>query len=358
MRNTARHIFLCIPLFCALFWSIGASAQESASRQPLPQGIQRPLQVHLVVRILDIIKIDEKTGDAQLVVEVQQQWVDPALRFNPIAFGRDRQDFTGAEAAAKLTSIWNPAVEIENRAGNETIQLQALSIRSNGEANYMRRLEGSFRFTRDLSAFPFDQQRVQLAFVSQYYPADDIVFVQDYQDRQLSSLPTQLAASDWSARSLTFATAQFYGWSARPFAKLTAEVAIDRKWPRYFLRIFVPFIAVLSVSLFILWQPKGLIGDKTGVTYSALLALAALSFTFEASFPGSMSVTSPIAFMISIGYFYLILALLIDLFIESARFPGKADYPFLPGEVRIAVRYVMPLMFAIICICIILRSLA
>lgn len=356
MRNF-RCQFLLVALF-TVFWSLSARADESNSRQPLPQGIQRPLQVHLVVRVLDIIKIDETTGDAQLVVEVQQRWRDPALQFNAIEFGRDRQDFTGAEAASKLSSIWNPAVEIENRTGDETVQLEALSIRSNGEVTSMRRLEGSFRFARDLSAFPFDQQHVKLSFVSQYYPADDLVFVQDYQDRQLSGLPGQLSASDWSAKSLSFNTAQFYGWSARPFARLTAEVAIDRKWPRYFLRIFIPFIAVLSVSLFILWQPKGLINDKTGVTYSALLALAALSFTFEASFPGSMSVTSPIAFMISIGYFYLILALLIDLFLESERFPGRHAYPFLSSEVRKAIRYVMPLMFIIICICIILRSLA
>ncbi|KQZ63057.1 hypothetical protein ASD54_01330 [Rhizobium sp. Root149] len=356
MHNMFLRLFVaCLVI---LLGSFAVSAQEGAERQPLPQGVQRPLQIHLVVRVLDILKIDETTGDAQLVVEVQQRWKDPALQFNAIQFGRDRQDFTGAEAAAKLATIWNPAVEIENRSGDETLQLEALSIRSNGEVTSMRRLEGSFRFARDLSAFPFDQQHVRLAFVSQYYPADDVVFVQDFQDRQLSGLPPQLSASDWSAKNLSFTTAQFYGWSARPFAKLTAEVAIDRKWPRYFLRIFIPFIAVLSVSLFILWQPKGLIGDKTGVTYSALLALAALSFTFEASFPGSMSVTSPIAFMISIGYFYLILALLIDLFMESERFPGRTAYPFLSSEVRRVVRYVMPLMFTIICICVTLRSLA
>ena len=356
MRTSCCHMLL-VALF-TLLSSLGASAQDAGQRQPLPQGVQRPLQVHLVVRVLDILKIDETTGDAQLVVEVQQRWRDPALQFNAIAFGRDRQDFTGAEASAKLASIWNPAVEIENKTGDETLQLEAMSIRSSGEVTYMRRLEGSFRFARDLSAFPFDQQHVKLAFVSQYYPADDVVFVQDYQDRQLSGLPGHLSASDWSARSLAFNTTQFYGWSARPFGKLTAEVASDRKWPRYFLRIFIPFIAVLSVSLFILWQPKGLINDKTGVTYSALLALAALSFTFEASFPGSMSVTSPIAFMISIGYFYLILALLIDLFMESERFPGRQTYPFLSSEVRRAVRYVLPLMFCIICICVVLRSLA
>ena len=356
MRRAALPAILA--LGCLLLSAVLLKAEDAPARQPLPQGIQRPVQVHLVVRILDVLKIEETTGEAQIAVEVQQRWRDPTQSFNPIAVGRDRQDFAGSEATAKLASLWSPAVIIENQIGEGKAQLDALSIRADGTVTLTRRLESSFRFAKDLSAFPFDAQRLSLSFVSQYYPADDVVFVQDYQDRQMSTLPDALNASDWSARSLAFTAAQFYGWSARPFARLTSEMAIDRKWPRYFLRIFVPFMAVLSVSLFILWSPQGLIGDKTGVTYSALLALAALSFTFEASFPGSMSVTSPIAFMISIGYFYLILALLIDLTLESSSLPGRLTYPHLAHEIRVAVRYLMPALFVIICICITLRSLA
>lgn len=356
MRLALLRALLCLGL---LLLSTGASfAEEALVRQPLPQGIQRPVQVHLVVRILDVLKIEETTGEAQISVEVQQRWRDPSQSFNPIAFGRDRQDYAGSDATGKLASIWSPAIIIENQIGDSKARLDALSIRADGTVTLTRRLESTFRFTKDLSAFPFDAQRLPLSFVSQYYPADDVLFVQDYQDRQMSTLPDMLNASDWSARSLTFTATQFYGWSARPFARLTSEMAIDRKWPRYFLRIFVPFMAVLSVSLFILWSPKGLIGDKTGVTYSALLALAALSFTFEASFPGSMSVTSPIAFMISIGYFYLILALLIDLALESSNLPGRLRYPHLAHEIRVAVRSLMPALFILICICITLRSLA
>jgi Neurotransmitter-gated ion-channel ligand binding domain len=356
MRLVAPRAILA--LACLLLFATLSLAEEAAQRQPLPQGVQRPVQVHLVVRILDVLKINETTGEAQIAVEVQQRWRDPTQSFDPIAFGRDRQDFAGGEASSKLASIWSPSIIIENQIGEGKPHLEALSIRAIGDVTLTRRLESDFRFAKDLSAFPFDAQKLSLSFVSQYYPADDVVFVQDYQDRQMSTLPDALNASDWSARSLTFTAAQFYGWSARPFARLTSEMAIDRKWPRYFLRIFVPFMAVLSVSLFILWSPQGLIGDKTGVTYSALLALAALSFTFEASFPGSMSVTSPIAFMISIGYFYLILALLVDLLLESRNLPGGLAYPYLAQEIRIAVRYLMPFLFVIICICITLRSMA
>ena len=323
----------------------------------VPQGVQRPLDIHLAVRILNVLKIDETAGEAALVIEVEQRWRDPSLVFDAIKAGGERQDFAGSDAATKLASIWTPALVIENQVNDPRLQLEAVAIHADGGVVLTRRLEGSYRFSKDLSAFPFDRQRLPLSFVSQYFSADDLVFINDDRDRQLSPMPGALSASDWTASGLNFKTQQFYGWSAKPFARLTVELDVARKWPRYFLRIFVPFIAVLSVSLFILWAPTGLIGDKAGTTYSALLALAALSFTFEASFPGSMSVTSPIAFMISIGYFYLILALLIDLFIESRGLPGRQHYPYLSAEVRKSVRTTLPALFCIICICITLRSL-
>lgn len=348
-----------VVLMLALMVGAGvAGAQDLPSRQPLPDSMSRPAEVHLVVRILDVLEVEETNGEARLSVEIVQRWRNPSLAFDAVAAGRDRQDFAGSEAGTKISAMWNPVTVIENQTGDLKVQMEALSVRSTGEVIWTRRVEGSFRFAKDLSAFPFDRQHLSLSFVSQYYPADDVVFVLDHQDRLLSTIPKEINASDWSAKSLGFSTGQFYGWSARPFVRLTAELDLDRKWPRYFLRIFVPFMAVLSVSLFILWSPGGLIGDKTGVTYSALLALAALSFTFEASFPGSMSVTSPIAFMISLGYFYLILALIIDLLMESDSLPGRYAYPFLSKDIRIAVRTGLPLLFALICICVILRSLA
>ncbi len=334
------------------------TVHASSGQHDMPADMPRPAQVHLVVRILDIVKVEEMSGVASVALEVQQRWHDAAQAFEPRDFGRNRLDYSGADAQTRLDAMWSPAVAIENLEDEAKRKLLALSVYSGGDIVLTERLEGRYRFSSDLSAFPFDRQTLPFRFVSQYFAADDVIFVVRDQDRKLSTVAEELNASDWRAGGVRFATEQFYGWSARPFARLVAEVDIDRKWPRYFLRIFVPFLAVLSVSIFILWAPSGLIGDKPGITYSALLALAALSFTFEASFPGSMSVTSPIAFMISIGYFYLILALLLDLFLRSEVLTEHTRYAYLSQEVRLAARYLMPVLFLLVCVCVTLRSLA
>lgn len=354
MRFFRRFLIALLPFLLALT----AQAADEPRKHEIPAGMARPVPVHLVVRVLDILKVEETAGEATVSLEMQQRWRDPTQAFDPLSFGRNRLDFSGSEATERLETLWTPAVTIENMDSEAKATLTALSLHSGGDVVLTRRIEGKFRFSADLSAFPFDRQVVPFAFVSHYFPADDVIFVIGDQDRRQSTVPEALNASDWKAGDMRFTAGQFHGWSARPFARMTAAIDMDRKWPRYFLRIFVPFMAVLSVSLFILWTPEGLIGDKPGVTYSALLALAALSFTFEASFPGSMSVTSPIAFMISIGYFYLILALVVDLLLKSQRLPGRRRFPFLPQEARVAMRCLLPALFTIVCICITLRSLA
>ncbi|OJF92561.1 hypothetical protein [Pararhizobium antarcticum] len=331
---------------------------QSAAGTDIPQSIPLPVRVHLAVRVLDVSKVEETAGLASAVIEVTQRWNDPSLRFDPVRDGAGRKDFTEAQASEKLQNMWSPTVTLENQISDARVDTASLSVFSNGDVTMIRKLDADFRTPIELSAFPFDTQRLVFPFASRLYAADDVIFIVDDRDRDLSTLARSLTDSDWTPGRLEFSLEQFYGWNAKPFMRVNATAIVSRAWPRYVLRIFVPFIAVLSVSLFVLWAPRGFVGDIPGITYSALLALAALSFTFEASFPGSMSVSSPIAFMISLGYFYLILALMADLILESGKFPFRAAYPYLPEEARRYVRYVVPGIFTTICVATILKALA
>jgi len=349
--RTARLLALLI----GLGFAFAAPARAEKTSHALPEEISRPLRAHVSFRLLDVTKIQETSGEVSAIIEIRQAWQDPTLRFDAVKAGRQRLDYAGEDAKARIGEIWTPALITEGQIGEARSSASSISIYSDGRVQLIEQIAGDFRFRTDLSAFPFDTQRVSFSFVSQYHPSDDLVFVVNDSDRAVSSYADRLTISDWTAQSLTFRNESFYGWNARPFSRLSVEIDMSRNWPRYVLRIFVPFVAVLSVSLFILW---GAVSDRPSITYSALLALAALGFTFEASFPGSMSVNSPIALMISIGYFYLIITLLTDLFMESSRFPLRARFPHLPEETRQVMRHLLPGLFVIICGCVILRSLA
>ncbi|MBL0370790.1 neurotransmitter-gated ion-channel ligand-binding protein [Rhizobium sp. KVB221] len=349
-------------MLAALFILLGlrpqtVTATESTAPQPLPAGIHLPVKVHLSARVLNISRIEETKGEVSARLEYTLSWRDDSHGFDPLAAGVYRQDFYGGEATGALKAMWHPDVSITNQLSDPRSQSVAVSVTSEGDITVVRQIDADFRILVNLAAFPFDRQKLDFAFVAARYPTSEVIFTIDDRDRELSSISESLSVADWHPGNLGFTLEQFYGWNAKPFVRATVTATVERAWPRYLLRLFIPFAAVVSVSLFILWAPEKLRLDHAGIIYSALLALAALSFTFESSFPGSMSVNSPIAFMISIGYFYLVLTLLVHLSLIYANIPVFSRYPFLRAEIRNNVRFVLPAIFTLVCVCSVVRSL-
>jgi len=157
---------------------------------------------------------------------------------------------------------------------------------------------------------------------------------------------------------LSFRQESFFGWDARPYSRLVAIATVERQWPRYILRVFVPFFALMSLSLFLYWASDRVIEQKARapMVFSSLLALAALSFTFESSFPGSISLNSPIATMISLGYFYLPFVLLTDAMLTSTDGSLARRHPALLQELRRNVRWTVPILFFGFCLLLLLLA--
>ena len=207
-----------------------------------------------------------------------------------------------------------------------------------------------------MGAFPFDRQSFPLTFVTPRHAANEVVLTTTEFDRQYSSINPTLSASNWLSRHLSFREGMFFGWNSRPYSRLTAVAEIDRDWKRYVLRVFVPYFALMSLSLFLLWAPEHVISNTqhAPMVFSSLLALAALSFTFESSFPGAISMNSPIATMISIGYFYLVLVLLLDFLLNQRSSILAVRYPSLPLAARRNLRMTVPLIFFGLCLVVML----
>lgn len=354
---TARFVRAFGLLTLAAWLAIAGSAFAEESMRPLPTGIHLPLPVHFSMRVLSLSRLSETAGEASMMVETTERWTDPGQAFDPKVTGFGRVDHVGADAEARLADMWTPGTEIENQISEPRSSSVSLSRRADGTVTRIRRLDADFRIDVDMTTFPFDRQRLTLSFVTPRHSADEVIFVMNDIDRELSSVAPELSATNWTARSLQFVMERFHGWNAKPFVRIKASTVIERQWPYYLLPIFIPFVAVLSVSLFILWAPEKLLGDKAPMTYSALLALAALSFTYESSFPGSISMNSPVAFMVSLGYFYLVFVLLLNIVLVYSNFPGKQRYPHLEAAIRDNIRYSVPTSFVLICICSVARSL-
>ena len=138
---------------------------------------------------------------------------------------------------------------------------------------------------------------------------------------------------------------------------MNATVTIARDAERYLLRVFIPIMAVLAVSLFVLWSPGLKEQDKGGLIFSSLLALAAISFTFESSFPGSISLNTPIAQMISLGYLYLVAVLMFEIALAVVIASPQGRWSSEAATLRSHLRWALPAIMLIVCLGAALRAL-
>lgn len=352
MRRLALLLLLSLLVLNAV-----APTAHAADKDALPPGVELPMRVRVAFRVLNVLQVAEVAGQARLYVEVTQRWTDPRLRYDAVAAGFGRTDRVGGDADAYLASIWTPGLTVDNQIGNPESRTVAISTYANGDMVLIERYEGNFRFRMNMDAFPFDTQDLTLSFSLPRYAKQDALLIATEADRQLSGIDDRLSVVDWSAVRLRFANEEAMGWNARSYSRLNATVTMTRLSERYLLRIFIPITAVLAVSIFVMWSPGMSEKDKGGLIFSSLLALAALSFTFESSFPGSISLNSPVAQIISLGYLYLVLVLMIEAILSVGRGNPQARCYVFCVEARRQVRWALPAIMTIVCLGVAVRAI-
>lgn len=352
-----RALLLLLLLVAGLGSEARAQEAATAARPVLPATVELPVRVRVALRVLNVLEIKEVAGQGRLHVELTQRWHDPRLVFDATARGLARDDRVGDEADDHLKTIWTPGLTLDNQIGDKDSRTVALSVHANGDVMLIERFESDFRFRMNMDAFPFDRQNLTISLSLPRYAQQEAVIVTTEADRQFSGIDGSLSVVDWRPVGLRFANDTVMGWNARSYSRLNATVTMARDAERYLLRVFVPIMAVLAVSLFVLWSPGLKEQDKGGLIFSSLLALAAISFTFESSFPGSISLNTPIAEMISLGYLYLVTVLMFEIMLSAAiahpqwRCSGDA------AALRLHMRWALPAIMTIICIGAAVRAL-
>lgn len=353
------------PAFAALALALlsavllGSAPMAAAEdRTALPAGVELPVRVRVALRVLNVLEVKETAGEGRFFVEITQRWTDPRLAFDAIAVGSGRIDRIAGEADAFLASIWTPGLVVDNQIGGRDSRTVAVATSAAGEVVLIERFEADFRFRMNMDAFPFDRQNLALSLSLPRYAKQEAILITTETDRLLSGVE-ESSLVVWRPGRLRFANEETMGWNARSYSRLAATVELVRQSDRYILRIFVPLFAVLSVSLFVLWSPalREQEKDKGTMIFSSLLGLAALSFTFESSFPGAISLNTPVAQMISLGYLYLVLVLMIEVGLTAACADPTRRFHAACLELRWQIRWALPVMMLIVCVGIAVRAL-
>ncbi|QCK88036.1 hypothetical protein E8L99_20895 [Phreatobacter aquaticus] len=323
--------------------SLGGAA-AAAELTDLPVGDQLPVRVAVATRILDIAQVMETTGQLNARVELTYRWTDSRQAFDAVKAAVSHKDYFGEAATARLRQMWTPAIDIENLSGAPRQDQLGLVIESTGAITLVRRLDATFRVSIDMSSFPFDVQTLDLDLTSNRYGQREVLLVHTEADEMHSSFAQRLQTPLWRIRALNFRNASYVGWNGEPHSRMSVSVVTERLYGQYLIRIFIPFLMLMSSTLVILWTPDTTmpLAPKGALAFTTLLALVALSFTFESNFPGSMSTGTPIAQILSIGYLYVVSVLILSMLLLNKDLAWAKRHPNIYLELSGFVRWGLP----------------
>jgi hypothetical protein len=335
-----RHLLRLLAAVLLLAAGV-AQAQEVTD---LPRGVQYPIRVATAIRVLDIAQVQETTGQLNARVELTYRWRDRRQAFDQVKEATAHKDWFGEQAVARLRQIWNPTIDIENLAAAPRQDQYGLSIAADGEVTLVRRLDATFRVDVDMSSFPFDRQRLDLNLTTNRYDQRKVLLIHTEDDATHSSFATKLQTPLWRINQLDVHNVSYVGWNGEPHSRLTISIVADRLYGKYLVRIFIPFLMLMSSTLVILWTPDTSmpLAPKGALAFTTLLALVAMSFTFESNFPGSMSAGTPIAQILSTGYLYVVSVLILSMLLLNKEFFWAKRFPDIFAEVNKFVRWALP----------------
>ena len=323
---------------------LSAAGAQAAELTDMPSGGQLPVRVSTAIRVLDIAQIMETTGQLNARVELTYRWTDRRQAFDAVKEAVAHKDYFGDVAVARLRQMWTPAIEIENLSGSPRQDQSGLTIESDGDITLVRRLDATFRVNVDMSSFPFDVQTLDIDLTSNRYSLREVILVHTESDQAHSSFASRLQTPLWRIAMLNFNNANYVGWNGEPHSRLSVSMVTERLYGQYLIRIFIPFLMLMSSTLVILWTPDTTmpLAPKGALAFTTLLALVALSFTFESNFPGSMSTGTPIAKILSIGYLYVVSVLILSMLLLNKELAWAKRHPNIFLELSAFVRWGLP----------------
>lgn len=343
MTRLAAVIRRVAGLAAALLLLLPAAAQAGAITD-LPSGEQMPIRVSTAIRVIDIAQIMETTGQLNARIELTYRWSDQRQAFDAVKEAASHKDYFGEAALARLRQMWTPAIEIENLSGAPRQDQTGLTIEADGDVTLVRRIDATFRVGIDMTSFPFDVQTLDLDLTSNRYGLREVLLAHTESDAAHSSFAERLQTPLWKIRALEFRNTNYVGWNGEPHSRLSISVVTERLYGQYLIRIFIPFLMLMSSTLVILWTPDSTmpLAPKGALAFTTLLALVALSFTFESNFPGSMSTGTPIAQILSIGYLYVVSVLILSMLLLNKELAWAKRHPNIFLELSGFVRWGLP----------------
>ena len=243
---------------------------------------EEPYIAEIGVQIDQIVKIDQKSENFQVVGNLRIEWDEPKLAFDSTQHDREYKIFTRASFTKYVDEqgIFAPGFLIYNQQGRRHTQDSKISVFKDGHAIYLERFTATLQSPEfEFVQYPFDTQKFFFRVVADM-PDNFVKFkpLEGY-----SQLGDQLGEEEWTFESSWTTTDVIAGITGRPTSRFSFGFEANRHLNYYLLRIFLPLIIIILVSWFTFFLND--YSKRVDIAIANLLVFVAFNFTISNDLP-------------------------------------------------------------------------
>jgi len=253
--------------------------------------------VNIGVIVIDIDAIDGASQSFTANFAVTAQWKDPRLAID-----------TNSLRVMDLDEVWNPTLQILNQQKLFKTFRDQVEVSPDGTVIYRQRYWGSLSYPMNLKDFPLDKHSLQIKIISVGNNAKDIIFaISD----ERTGMAEKLTVTDWKVLGWdAYAEHLEIGPKLPILPGVIFEFDAKRLVDFYIIKVLVPLIMIVFMSLAVLFIDPVQMGPKFSITITAILTLIAYRFLLGNLLPKISYLTYMDYFLF--GSMFLVFAVLVE----------------------------------------------
>lgn len=284
----------------------------------IPVGKGLPIRVNVAVFFLELTAFDDTKGEFEATTDLRLRWADARLAFPASEKLRGYKELIGKAAEERLTQIWSPTVDVQNRIESGSYVGRRLRIFSDGRVESITRTSGRYKSPVRLESFPFDRQKLALRTIVREANVDQVLLTFDKDDVEFSRVSPDAKLEDWKLGLVNLRASSVAGWNGDRYATTRATLVITRHATSSVAPVFIPLLASLLIPLLALWMNRA---TEDGFTVDAfelanmgiggLFSVIALSFAIYSANPNIAGSDNTVTRLFGLNYAMLALSLTI-----------------------------------------------
>ena len=290
--------------------SLTTLAQEENLSETRPGADGEPTPVKVGVVVVDIDSVDGANQSFVANFAISAEWNDPRLA-----------EDTDSLRTVDFDKVWTPNLQILNQQKLFKTFPDKVEISPDGTVVYRQRFWGALSYPMNLEAFPLDEHSLQIKIVSVENNTKDITF--EIAENRIG-LADVLTVTDWDIIGWdTYTEALEIGPNLPILPAVIFEFEAKRQVDFYIIKVLVPLIMIVFMSLIILFIDPVHVGPKFSIAITAILTLIAYRFLLGNLLPKISYLTHMDYFLF--GSMFLVFAVLVETSIVARLMGDKKE---------------------------------